>query len=868
MALDPEVVADVLQQVWRLPPTDAQVTFYSSFDSIDAVVAEAVDDPASIPVHTAITYYQVFYNRVPDEPGLDFWTQVVASGIAPNDLENYFNDASEFETNNAGLSNLEIVTNLYRNVLGREPDLDGLNFWVNQVAVGNITIAQLGGFFARAPETAATFEPYIDAFLTHIVEGTQDFEGSLFDEIDGGAFTIETHQEGPMASMEMHTVEGAIEISNAPVDLDGGDGIDALRLIGNSDIRIDFTDPFEQVEQIDIDGDGINPGEVDYNVRPFVNVQNFEIIDAWARGNALLDPSNDTEGYTGNLEFDGTGFYGDGTSLNGNIVLGGAGDDIIKGGIGNDFLTGGAGTNLLQGGRNADFFYQELSSLDTELTGDSVIKGGTTFDDDPQQNFDWLLLEASDDEELIVVDLDADDDNGDPFSEGGLQGGGTVENGDITTGNAQAGVKLEDIENVNASGNFYGFLDVVAYGEAEIVETKLIFTTDNLAGPDTGSGNEWANVRTVTVTVDGVTVFAGASVIDPETLPEDSTAALGVIVDRLNAFYASLATDGNPANDAFANLVASAGTEDGRPALIITDDEARTFNEGGQGIGFVVDVEGNNTFEFDTTRDFEFDQDSASLFPDLYFGDFRDFTEGGAVPRIPGLSPGVTGQMEVFGSAVTNYIIAGFDNDTVYGLGGDDLLMGGDLEFLLTHQNNINLFDRSGHFAANLVESVNSDGDTVLVGNDGRDTLVGGNGSDDIVLELDGGEIHGGANPADYGNDFSAFLIGYFEDLLSGVDLSDLFEVGDGIGSRKQEDTLWLTTFTPGRTNDVTVSTDGSLDDRFILSALLGTSAGPVGRGGSRRRGRRARRGDHGQRHLSRPRRAADATTSRTSIRT
>ena len=131
MALDPEVVADVLQQVWRLPPTDAQVTFYSSFDSIDAVVAQAVDDPASIPVHTAITYYQVFYNRVPDEAGLDFWTQVIANGIAPNDLENYFNDASEFETNNAGLSNLEIVTNLYRNVLGREPDLDGLNFWVN-----------------------------------------------------------------------------------------------------------------------------------------------------------------------------------------------------------------------------------------------------------------------------------------------------------------------------------------------------------------------------------------------------------------------------------------------------------------------------------------------------------------------------------------------------------------------------------------------------------------------------------------------------------------------------------------------------------------------------------------------------------------
>ncbi|MBL8582878.1 MAG: hypothetical protein JNL61_11720, partial [Rhizobiaceae bacterium] len=649
--------------------------------------------------------------------------------------------------------------------------------------------------------------------------------GSLFDELGGSEFNIITTQDGPRATMEMHTVEGATEIANGPINLVGSqDGIDVLRLIGNSDIRIDFTDPFKQVEQIDIDGDGINPGELDYNVRGVVTVQHFDIVDAHARGAALLDPSNDKEGFTGNLYFDGTGFGGDGTSLNGNIVLGGAGDDVIKGGIGNDFLTGGAGTNLLQGGRNADFFYQELSSLDTQLTGESVIKGGSTFDSDPGQDFDWLLLEASDDEEMIVIDLDESDGNGDPYSEGGLQGGATVENGSITSGSSQAGVKLEDIENVNASGNFYGFLDVVTYGPEQIASTKLVFTTDNLAGPATGSGNEWANVRSVTITVNGATITAGPAVIDQATLPDDSTAALSIIVDRLNAFYAGLASDSNPANDAFANLVASVGMQGGRPALIITDDEARTFNEGGQGIGFVVATDANNTFEFDTTRDFTFDRDSAGLFDDLYFGDFRDFTEGGAVPRIPGLSPGVTGQMEVFGSAETNFIIAGYDNDKVYGLGGDDFLMGGDLEFLLTHQNNVNLFDRSGHFAANLVKSVNSDGDVVYVGNDGRDTLVGGDGSDDIVLELDGGQIHGGANPADFGNDLAAFAAGYLEDLLSGIDLSNLFEGDGGLLSGKQEDTLWLTTFTPGRTNDVKVSTDGSLDERFILSALLGTT--------------------------------------------
>ena len=50
------------------------------------------------------------------------------------------------------------------------------------------------------------------------------------------------------------------------------------------------------------------------------------------------------------------GFGGDGTSMNGNIVLGGAGDDVIKGGIGNDCFSGGAGTK--------EHFY------------DAVVKGG------------------------------------------------------------------------------------------------------------------------------------------------------------------------------------------------------------------------------------------------------------------------------------------------------------------------------------------------------------------------------------------------------------------------------------------------------------------------------------------------------------
>ena len=68
----------------------------------------------------------------------------------------------------------------------------------------------------------------------------------------------------------------------------------------------------------------------------------------------------------------------------------------------------------LSGGRNADFFFAELSLLDP-TDGDSLsIDGGNTADDliaglaetSSTQDTDWLLLEASDDDEPVIIDLD------------------------------------------------------------------------------------------------------------------------------------------------------------------------------------------------------------------------------------------------------------------------------------------------------------------------------------------------------------------------------------------------------------------------------------------------------------------------------
>lgn len=99
---------------------------------------------------------------------------------------------------------------------------------------------------------------------------------------------------------------------------------------------------------------------------------------------------------------------------------------------------------------------------------------------------------------------------------------------------------------------------------------------------------------------------------------------------------------------------------------------------------------------------------------------------------------GSTGQIHVIGTAANNLVIAGYDNDKAEGLAGNDLLMGGDLRFLITNRNNPNLLDANGGLTLNV-------GPTKVV-SDGRDILLGGNDNDALAYEAGSGTVDGQAH--------------------------------------------------------------------------------------------------------------------------
>jgi Ca2+-binding RTX toxin-like protein len=251
-------------------------------------------------------------------------------------------------------------------------------------------------------------------------------------------------------------------------------GSKVMGLTGDQEVRIDLTNSASQIKGLDLNGDRTIAADGVENNSP-LKATGFGIVDAYAR-----DPFNDsniTKNFIGDIAFDGTGYGGDGVSTDGNIYLGGLGVDEAFGGVGNDFMAGGgvaegrfvydalgklvdtftgkvlpgsAPSDVLRAGRNADFFFAELSRLDATDGNGATFDGGNTTDDSAaglaqsasgvnSQNNDWLLVEASDDDEPVSVNL----------------GGGSIST------RAGANASLQDIESVDASGNLYGFLNDV-----------------------------------------------------------------------------------------------------------------------------------------------------------------------------------------------------------------------------------------------------------------------------------------------------------------------------------------------------------------------------------------------------------------------
>ncbi len=120
-------------------------------DEIESGNRAALTDELSTSREWAGVVIQEIYvsalGRPADEAGLDFWTSRIRSGVRVEEIGAQFYGSPEYFAR-AGGTNEAFVGSLYRELLGREADQAGLDFWAGQLDRGEVdTGAVASGFY-------------------------------------------------------------------------------------------------------------------------------------------------------------------------------------------------------------------------------------------------------------------------------------------------------------------------------------------------------------------------------------------------------------------------------------------------------------------------------------------------------------------------------------------------------------------------------------------------------------------------------------------------------------------------------------------------------------------------------------------------
>ncbi|MBY4676805.1 DUF4214 domain-containing protein [Marinobacterium arenosum] len=100
----------------------------------------------------AYRIYQAAFDRAPDQTGLGYWISQMDGGMLIEEVAARFIDSDEFRSlYGDNVDSEAFLTAVYNNVLHRDPDQGGLEWWLNEMTQGNHDyVSVLAGFSESA----------------------------------------------------------------------------------------------------------------------------------------------------------------------------------------------------------------------------------------------------------------------------------------------------------------------------------------------------------------------------------------------------------------------------------------------------------------------------------------------------------------------------------------------------------------------------------------------------------------------------------------------------------------------------------------------------------------------------------------------
>ena len=116
--------------------------------------------------------YVAYYGRPGDPAGLAYWAlRMDAEGQSLAAIIGAFGTSDEFSRRYGGLDNATLVTRIYQQILGRDPDPAGLDFYVGELLAGrrtlqSITLDVLNGAATPPDSTVVANKLEVAAYYT------------------------------------------------------------------------------------------------------------------------------------------------------------------------------------------------------------------------------------------------------------------------------------------------------------------------------------------------------------------------------------------------------------------------------------------------------------------------------------------------------------------------------------------------------------------------------------------------------------------------------------------------------------------------------------------------------------------------------
>ena len=128
--------------------------------------------------------YQAYFLRQPDAAGLDYWLEVSAE-LSHIEVSQYFELSDEFTNRYGTLSDSEFLGLIYANVLCRNPDGEGFEYWLDFLTTGQLTRAYMLVYFAESAEYIG-FTETTWSYFENPYSATMSSHGYQITEIPGG----------------------------------------------------------------------------------------------------------------------------------------------------------------------------------------------------------------------------------------------------------------------------------------------------------------------------------------------------------------------------------------------------------------------------------------------------------------------------------------------------------------------------------------------------------------------------------------------------------------------------------------------------------------------------------------------------------